>query len=312
MTGFQRLCLVTCVVVFGLIILGGVVRATDSGLGCPDWPRCHGSFVPRWEKHTLIEYSHRLTASVAGVLVLAILVWAWRSYRRVPALLYPAVAAFALLLVQGGLGGAAVLNDLPPEIVAVHLGTALAILSLLLLITYTAFALGRERELFPAAPTAGRVAMLTAALTFPLLIVGSYVAGAGYGLACSGWPLCNNELFPSTDATSVQVVFMHRLLALLTGLALLALLFILMRSPSTAAVRQLAIAALAVFGLQSLVGAANVWTELAEGVSGAHLALATLLWVLLALLNIRVHRLYDLLPHESGVKGGAHLAEAAR
>ena len=312
MTGFQRLCLVTSVVIFGLIILGGVVRATDSGLGCPDWPRCHGSFIPRWEKHTLIEYSHRLTASIAGVLVLAILVWTWRSYRRVPALLYPAVVAFGLLLIQAGLGGAAVLNDLPPEVVAVHLGTALAILLLLLLITVTAFNLGAERSRAQLTPGFRGLVALAAAGAFPLLIVGSYASGAGYGLACSGWPLCNNEVFPTANATSVQVIFMHRVLALLVGLALAMLAFVAMRARTDSTSKQLALAALAVFTVQSLVGAANVWSRLADEVTGLHLALATLLWVNLALLSIRVHRLHELLPRQAGAKHGTRLAGVAR
>ena len=46
------------------ISLGGIVRITDSGLGCPDWPLCHGKLLPPLELHTLIEYSHRLSASV--------------------------------------------------------------------------------------------------------------------------------------------------------------------------------------------------------------------------------------------------------
>src|SRR3989304_6148525 len=146
LSAFQRLCILTCAVIFGLIVLGGVVRASDSGLGCPAWPRCHGSLVPRWEKHTLIEYSHRLTASVAGLLVLAVAVAAWRAYRRVPAGLYPATLSLALML------------------------------------------------------------------------VGAYVAGAGYGLACSGWPLCNDAVVPGARAASVQFHFAHRLLALALGL----------------------------------------------------------------------------------------------
>src|SRR5262245_14257220 len=121
MTGFQRLCLLTTATVFLLIIIGGAVRATDSGLGCPDWPRCHGSFIPKWEEHTLIEYSHRLTASIVGIEMLALVVVAWRSYRRVPAVLYPAIGAFLLTMFQAWLGSRVVLEELPPRTVAVHL-----------------------------------------------------------------------------------------------------------------------------------------------------------------------------------------------
>ena len=312
MTGYQRWCLVTCLVVFGLIILGGVVRATDSGLGCPDWPRCHGSFIPRWEKHTLIEYSHRLTASIAGLLIFALLVWTWRSYRRVPALLYPAFLTAGLLLVQAGLGGAAVVNELPPEIVAVHLGTALTILSLLLLIAITAFHLGSRRVPVEASPGFGRLAAAAAIGAFVLLIVGSYASGAGYGLACNGWPLCNGEVVPGASLASVQVIFLHRVLALVVGLILLALVVAGWRERVESRVQQLALAALLLFGVQSLVGAANVWTELADEVTGLHLALATLLWVALALLNIEVQRLHELLPRQATSRAEQNLARATR
>ena len=300
-TGFQRLCILTCTVIFGLIVLGGVVRATDSGLGCPDWPTCHGSVIPKWEKHTLIEYSHRLTASVAGFMVLGIAGWAWRSYRRVPAIFYPSLLLLGLIVVQAGLGGAAVLNDLPPEIVAVHLGMALTILSLLLLITATSFAIERRIQ----RPTVGvpvrRLALTAAIATLALALVGSYVSGAGYGLACSGWPLCNNEVIPSADATSVQVHFLHRLLAFVAGIALLALAWLTLRERGRSPlVSSLALAALGVYVVQALLGAANVWTELADEVSAAHLGFATLLWLTLALINIEAHRLYEWLPRASG------------
>ncbi|MPZ49565.1 MAG: hypothetical protein GEU75_09760 [Dehalococcoidia bacterium] len=297
MTGFQKLCIVTCVIIFGLIILGGVVRATDSGLGCPDWPRCHGSFIPKWEKHTLIEYSHRLTASIAGLLVLSVVVVAGRSYRRVPAILYPSIAALALLLVQAGLGGAAVLNDLPPEVVAVHLGTAITILTLLLIITTAAFAVTKPMERLHASRQFGRLSLLALALTLPLMLIGSYVSGADYGLACNGWPLCNGEVFPSADAASVQIHFMHRLLAAVLGAVLLALAWVGWRHRrSVPFVTAFSLLALGVYVIQAMLGAANVWTELSGEVSGAHLAFATLLWCVLAVLNIRVHRLHQLLP----------------
>src|SRR5215471_2293396 len=140
MTGYQRLCIISCCVIFVLIIIGGIVRATDSGLGCPDWPTCHGRLIPDGNKHTIIEYSHRFTATVVGLLVLAIAIGAWRSYRRVPAVLWPATGAFVLLLVQAGLGGAVVANELPSGIVAVHLVLALSLLTLLLILTTATFA----------------------------------------------------------------------------------------------------------------------------------------------------------------------------
>ena len=300
-TGFQKLCIVTCVVIFGLIVLGGVVRATDSGLGCPDWPTCHGSVIPKWEKHTLIEYSHRLTASIAGFLVLSIAIWAVRSYRRVPAILYPSLIVLGLIVVQAGLGGAAVLNDLPPEIVAVHLGMALTILTLLALITATSFAIERGVERPVVSAPLRRAAVGAAVGTFVLALVGSYVSGAGYGLACSGWPLCNSEVIPSADSASVQVHFLHRFLALVVGLTLAALCWFAVRERKrTPLAATFALAALGVYCIQALIGAANIWTDLADEVTAAHLAFATLLWLTLALLNIEAHRIYEWLPRTSG------------
>src|SRR5438477_4363195 len=125
MTLLQRLSIAALVAVFILVVVGVTVRATNSGLGCPEWPRCNGSFIPQWDKHTLIEYSHRLTATVTGFIVLALAITAWRGYRRTPAVLYPAVGALVLVGAQAGLGGATVLHELPPVLVALHPGMAL-------------------------------------------------------------------------------------------------------------------------------------------------------------------------------------------
>ncbi|HLF77850.1 MAG TPA: COX15/CtaA family protein, partial [Dehalococcoidia bacterium] len=216
--------------------------------------------------------------------------------------LYPAAATFVLILVQGGLGGAAVVNELPPEIVAVHLSMALTILALLLLLTATAFALSSTPPRVPISSSFGRIALAAAATTLLLMIVGSYVSGAGYGLACSGWPLCNGEVVPSADAASVQVHFLHRFLALVLGVALVALAWrAWLERDSAPYLVPFAGVALVVYVAQALVGAANIWTELSEEAGAAHLALGTLLWTLLVMLNIRVHRLYELLPHSQRV-----------
>ncbi len=309
LTGFQQLCIVTCVVIFGLIVLGGVVRATDSGDGCPDWPLCHGKLIPETDKHTLIEYSHRATASVAGGLVLAILIWSWRAYRNVPRVFYPAVLTFLLVLFQAGLGGAAVLNDLAAEIVMVHLGTALLILALLALITTTA--IDRDSPLKRPRVTkgAGRVAVIASLGVLSIMVLGAYVAVADYALACSGWPLCNGDVFPGSSATSIQVNYHHRMLAGVLGLVIVALALLTWRQRREAPLAfALSMTALGLYGTQVMIGAANIWTQVADEVSAAHLAFGSLLWLALTILTIRIHGLYELLPDSSGQAAARDLA----
>ena len=138
---FQYLVLFTILAIFALIALGGVVRVTESGLGCPDWPLCHGRIIPPFEKTVLIEYSHRLTASVISLLVLTVFLLAWKFYRNHKWVFLPAVAAMGILALQIGLGGITVLMELPPLIVLAHLATAEALLASMILI-YLAVVLG--------------------------------------------------------------------------------------------------------------------------------------------------------------------------
>jgi cytochrome c oxidase assembly protein subunit 15 len=306
MTTFQRLCIATCVIVFALIVIGGIVRATDSGLGCPDWPTCHGSLIPKWEKHTLIEYSHRATATLAGFFGLALLVVAWTRYRHIPAIFYPTCVGFVFGLAQAALGGAVVLNELPTEIVVANLAMALTILTMLVLLATTVIAMERGITAPNLSPTIGRLAVIAAVGVLALSLVGSYVSGAGYALACSGWPLCNGEVVPSQNIASVQMIFLHRVLALVVGAVLVALAVLAVKARREAPlVSKLAVAAVHVYVVQAIVGAANVWTQLADGIAAAHLGLAALLWLIVALINIHVHRLYAALPYENETRATA-------
>jgi heme A synthase len=124
----QRLALVTLFATFVLVGVGVLVRATNSGLGCPDWPTCYGGAVPPGDKYAIIEYSHRLVASVVGLLVIGVAFLAWKHYREVKGVFWVALLTVPLVAIQGLLGAVAVVRELPPEVVATHLVTAMLIL----------------------------------------------------------------------------------------------------------------------------------------------------------------------------------------
>jgi heme A synthase len=72
---YRLLAVLTVIAVYGLIVLGGTVRATGSGTACPDWPLCHGRVVPPFETKVMIEYAHRLVASAVGFMILGTVIW---------------------------------------------------------------------------------------------------------------------------------------------------------------------------------------------------------------------------------------------
>src|SRR5438094_1923068 len=129
MRGFRALSVATALVTYALVVLGGVVRVSGSGLGCPDWPLCHGRVLPPLDLHAIIEYSHRTTASLTSGLVLVTAAFAWVAWRRRRDIVIPATVALGLLVVQVGLGAVTVRLELPPMIVLAHLATAMALLA---------------------------------------------------------------------------------------------------------------------------------------------------------------------------------------
>src|SRR4051812_9047494 len=109
----------------GLIVLGGVVRITGSGMGCGDhWPRCHGEWFPPLDLPTMIEIGHRWAAALLSVVVLAIAGVGWTHHRSEPYLRNPATLALVLLIVQVLLGAVTVKLSLPAWVVITHLANA--------------------------------------------------------------------------------------------------------------------------------------------------------------------------------------------
>jgi protoheme IX farnesyltransferase len=286
MTRFQKLTIATTASTVLLVAVGGLVRATDSGLGCPGWPTCFGRWIPPLEYHAVIEYSHRLLASIVVVLVAAQAVVAWRAFRRVRPILGPAIAAVALVLAQAALGGVVVEGGLEATIVALHFATAMALVGVLTLVTTNAFGAVAPSAAAPrgADPSFARLALLTAAATGALLVVGAYVRAEGAGLAFRDWPLMDGRLVPTLGGAAT-LMFAHRVLAA----AVLVLVVWLAIRARTMANRSrglvvLSTAALGLLGAQIVAGAANVWSELSPAAVTAHVALSACVWgVLVAL-----------------------------
>jgi len=117
---FRLLTALTAVSTWALVAVGGVVRVTESGLGCPHWPLCTAGAVPLDRRASVIEYSHRAVVALVVVLVTAVAVAAWRRRRERPDLVGPAFFALGLVPLQALLGAIAIRLELPGWVVAFH------------------------------------------------------------------------------------------------------------------------------------------------------------------------------------------------
>jgi heme A synthase len=283
---FFRVALCATLFTYLLIVAGATVRVTGSGLGCPDWPTCHGRLVPPLETTALIEYTHRLIGAVTSPLILAVPVGAWLA-RRERRILAPALALPALLALQIVLGAIVVRLELPPMVVLVHLGFAMLILGGLVWVTALEGAARVESRGAPGTLFAPLVGL--AALTFALLLTGAYTRATGASIACIGFPGCEvpsdalQRLGEADPARLVTIHAAHRGTAYLTAaLGTVASILILRRrsGPQRVAAGWLLAALMA----QVCIGAAAVSTGLPAALRGAHVAGAAAVWSLTILL----------------------------
>lgn len=267
-----RLAWAAVVAVFFLMTLGNVVSATGSGLACPDWPLCHGSLIPPLRLDVLIEYSHRLAALAATVLIVATTVLALRG-SRAPGLRRLAWLLPALLAAQIALGGITVLLKLPHLISTAHLVNALLILAGLIVLA---------RGLQSTAPArAGderlrRLARMGLIVLLVQLALGGYVRHSGAGLACPDFPLCSGDLLPTQWLAGVHWV--HRWL----GVLLLGLFIHVAVVGRTTATRLVA----ALAGLQVALGIATVLLQLTPTVRATHAAVGYSIWAVLVWVSV--------------------------
>ena len=161
MQSYRRMALWTTAATYFLIFVGGLVRVAGAGMGCPDWPKCFGRWIPPLSLEQLppeidpstfnitlawIEYGNRLAGVTVGFLIVATAILALIHFRRTPGVLYPSLAAGILVAIQGWQGSQVVASDLQPFIVTIHMVLALLIVSLLLYATLRSYAPSDPKE----------------------------------------------------------------------------------------------------------------------------------------------------------------------
>ncbi|MGZ3237947.1 MAG: COX15/CtaA family protein [Burkholderiaceae bacterium] len=216
---YRKLAWVTLFLTFDLVMFGAFTRLTDSGLGCPDWPGCYGQANPFLAHadissaqaampsgpvtHTKawIEMIHRYLAMAVGVLIVAMMLIAWRVRKKFSVVneklspWYPTVL-FGFVCLQGAFGAWTVTMKLQPIIVTTHLLLGLTLLAML------AWLAARQSEHSQVSSTATvlRVPAMFAVLLLAMQIaLGGWVSTNYAALACTDYPLCHGAVLPQMD-----------------------------------------------------------------------------------------------------------------
>ncbi len=295
MTAFRRFTLWVLGYNVAVVLWGALVRATGSGAGCgAHWPLCNGTVVPRGAAaETLVEFTHRAMSGLSALLVVALVVWAFRALPRGHAARKSAVAAGLLMIAEALVGAALVLfgwvaHDASPArgwAVAVHL------LNTFLLLGAIAFTAALADQ--PGTVTARGRGALTAALGLGLATM--LMSGTTGAVAALG-----DTLYPARDlaasmaedlSASAPFLLRLRLVHPFASLAAALVLVVIARAVLQSGeprFRTPGLRLLALLGAQLVAGALNVALMAPVWMQLVHLALADLTWIFLVMLTGQV------------------------
>ena len=287
MSRFRTLTAVTVIATIVLIAIGSLVRTSGSGLGCPDWPLCHGRPLPPLERTAIIEWSHRTAAAIVGLLIVVQAAWALVARRQDTMLVTLAVLSLPLLVVQALLGAVTVRFELPPEIVAVHLTTAFGLLAVLTVMAACAsLGAGRTRIVSRERQAFERVALWATAGTAVVLLIGAYTVATDAGFGCTTWPSCREAQIPFFSGERLQHIhWLHRV-TVGAGAALIAWLFLHVRDMRDrgSMLRRGAHTLIGLYAVQIVIGGLNILTAFSGVALVSHLAVASAIWVVMILI----------------------------
>lgn len=260
-----------------IVLTGAGVRLTDSGLGCPDWPRCFGGTTPPLEAHAVIEYGNRIITAFVGIAVItaSILAFFRRPYR------WHLAALGGLLplgvIGQAVLGGLVVEHHLAPGLVMSHF-----ILSMMLLDAAFALAWCSRYEPSERRRSGDRLGVWAVRALIPFgqltILLGTIATASGPHAGAHAGQLVHRFTFEGTG-TLEWVVQRHAALATVYGLAAIAVWFVLRRPGGDRRALKPLTVVLALLALQGVVGGLQWYLELPTEIVWVHIAIATGNWL---------------------------------
>ncbi|MEW6015912.1 MAG: COX15/CtaA family protein [Candidatus Zixiibacteriota bacterium] len=292
MNKFLKFAFISTLATYFVIFLGGLVRVSGAGLGCPDWPRCFGRWFPPTSVNQLppdidpslfnftlawIEYVNRLGGVALGILIFILAILALTKVRQYPRLLYPTLASLLLVAFQGWQGGQVVASELEPLFVSVHMGIAFIIVSLLIYVTQQAYYIVKPDEeknaVYPG--KTDRWILLLWILTFIQIVMGTEIRSSVEILQKEFPLLSESEYLGRVGIVS----HLHTFLGIVIAIGAWQTAGKILRTAKNPSplVRQSSWGLMALVALQVLVGALLMIIGLPEVMQVFHLWLASLL-----------------------------------
>jgi cytochrome c oxidase assembly protein subunit 15 len=280
-----------------LIVAGGLVTSTGSGLSVPDWPTSYGWSMFTFPLKNMVggifyEHGHRLIASLVGFLTVILAVWIWRAEPR-RWVRHLGLAALAAVVLQGVLGGITVLFFLPAVVSTAHAG--LAQIFFCLTVSIALF----TSPGWNARPAGGwvddrqlrLVAATTTALIYVQILMGATMRHADAGLAIPDFPLVFGGLVPPHWTPQIAIHYAHRVGALMVATAIAATSgHVLFHHRDRRELRRPATLLAPLVLMQIALGGLTVLTKKDVAINTAHVVTGALVLATSLVLTLRAHR----------------------